>query len=186
MRLFVALSPPEETRRRLADWTRHLVGEVPGTRCVPARNLHVTLRFLGEVEDDAVADVLGGLENVARRHPALALALLSPGVVPPRGKPRLGYYGLESTGELGRLRAEVAARLEVLLGLETERRPFRPHLTLARCRPAWSRGVAERWTSAEWPHPDRAFEITYVELMESRLSPSGAEYRPVGRFRLEA
>ncbi len=186
MRLFVALSPPAGTREHLADWAARVVGETPGTRRVPPRNLHVTLRFLGVVDAASLAGLAGVLDGVARRHSRLRLRLTAPGVVPPRGRARLGYFGIEASPELERLRTDVASGLEKLLGLERDTRPFRPHVTLARCRPAWQREMVDRWKSARWPHRERAFEVTYVELMESRLSPSGAEYHAVDRVLLEA
>ena len=119
-----------------------------------------------------------------RRHPALALQLDGGGTFPPHRPARVAWVGMTPAPGLAELRAEVDEACRQELALAPERRPFRPHLTLARCRRPWPVGAARRWRRALEGTIGPAFTITEGVLMESRLRPQGAVYRPVARLPL--
>ena len=112
------------------------------------------------------------------------MKLSTPGMLPPQGRARVAFVGLERSAALNGLQVEVSGRIEERLAMEAEKRNYMAHVTVARCRRGWRRAERERWTAAACPLRGRAFEITYIDLMESRLSPSGAEYRMIERFLL--
>jgi 2'-5' RNA ligase len=127
LRLFAALPLDQETRLRLAG----LAGGLPGARWVPPDNLHLTLRFAGEVDEPA-ADAID-LALAAIRHPALSLVLAGVGLFgPTRGGATL-WAGVARTEALEQLQEKVE-RAMVRAGLAPERRRFHPHITLARLK----------------------------------------------------
>ncbi len=186
MRLFVALPIPPDLRSSIHDWGRVAISTLPGARLVPERNLHLTLRFLGEVDESEVARLLGAIESSVAAHPPFEATLAGPGTLPGGSRARVAHLGIEPDPRLDALRSDVADGVEAVLGLEPESRPFRPHLTIARTRRPWRRHACNVWEQAECPLRGSSFEVTYVDLMESVLSPAGARYSTLGRAVLEA
>jgi 2'-5' RNA ligase len=177
-RLFVALDLPGEARERLVAWQHDALGRHDELRLVTPEALHVTLAFLGhhpEEEVDAIA--AAALSRVA----GLPVPLLEPVRlvgVPPR-LPRL--FAADLADEGGRAAAVHDAVAEPLVEggwYEREKRPFWPHLTVARVR------ARERPPRVDAEPPSGAFEAREVVLYRSRLSRSGAQYQPLARMRL--
>src|SRR5205823_4857376 len=126
LRLFVGIEFPPELRLRLSM----LCTGVPGARWVDAGNLHLTLRFIGEVDEGVAADIDEALARVRARRFTLQLA--GAGVFG-GGRPRQLWVGVERHPELVALRDKIEQAL-IRIGLEPEQRKFAPHVTLARLR----------------------------------------------------
>jgi len=124
LRLFVGIGFPPELKLRLSL----LQAPLPGARWVDAGNLHLTLRFIGEVPEDVAADIDEALSRLRARHFTLQLA--GTGVFSPE-KPRTLWVGIERHPELVALHDKVERAL-VRAGLPPEPRKFAPHVTLAR------------------------------------------------------
>jgi len=129
IRLFVGLGLSEETRETLAD----LQSGVPGARWVAPENLHVTLRFIGDVDRGKAEDLADSLSMI--RAPAFDLTLAGVGHFGQADKARLLYVGAEREPGLLHLRDKVES-VCVRLGLAPETRKFSPHVTLAYLRDA--------------------------------------------------
>ena len=184
MRLFVAVELSEEMRAgagRIAAGLAERLG--PGARrsvtWVATGNMHLTLRFIGEVEASVAGELARRIE-APFRTPAFRLSVQGAGCFPPSGPPRVIWLGLaEGAGELARVHDEVEARMEGL-GLEREDRPFRAHLTLGRVKAPISPGA--RQAIASFAAADvGACRVDHVTLFESRLSPRGATYTVLAR-----
>lgn len=185
MRAFVAVpGDPEWTESARAFCARSRPGLPPASWTKP-ESWHLTLRFLGEIEEAAAARFA---EAVAAAAGALEETSLPPGgpvVFPPRGRPRvvgIGFApgpGLEAIASVARA-AERAARS---IGCAPEDRAFRPHVTLARLREPWSARSVEAFRAAAsgWPFP--AWRVCGLVLYSSRLLPSGAVHTPVREWR---
>jgi 2'-5' RNA ligase len=180
-RLFVALEPCDRDRAELAAWRDRLIANRDDLRPSPAATLHLTLAFLGrrpEAEIPSVARAaLGAVEG-------LPPAVLRPGEVVPvprRGAARL--FALDLEDEDGRGAAIQAAAGGALARegfWQPERRPWWPHLTLARVK---ARQRAEPLDAPEpAPGPLRAPLVT---LYRSTLRPQGAQYHPLERIELK-
>jgi len=125
IRLFVGLPLPEKVRTRLAA----MCAGVPGARWEPPENLHLTLRFIGEVELGQAEDIDGQL---ARLHmPGFAMTLATVDHFGPGEKARALYVGVERSEPLMRLQGKIENALQ-RIGLPPETRKFIPHVTLAR------------------------------------------------------
>ena len=176
-RLFVALRPPEPIRDMLID----AMDDSPALRWVADEQLHLTLRFIGEVERPTADDILTALEQI--RFPAFSLRIRGVGRFEQRNGGAL-WAGIEPRLPV----AELASKVEracVAAGLEPERRAFHPHITLAR----WNRRNAAAVEAFERRNSSLASEPFPVDefiLFESRLSRHGAHYEEVASYRLRS
>src|SRR5436190_9797038 len=137
MRLFTAIDLGDRARLAIAEAQRRVVASLgdPGgsLRLVRADHVHLTLVFLGEVDEAVAQSVVAAMSEPFSLAP-FALSIGGAGVFPPRGAPRVLWLGvLDGTAEAIALQRLVVDRLAPF-GIEREARPFRPHLTLARWR----------------------------------------------------
>jgi RNA 2',3'-cyclic 3'-phosphodiesterase len=174
VRLFVALDLPDAVREPLARWTRSAF-EHPDLRPVRPESLHVTLVFLGYQYERDVARIA----QAAFAAPAPAFALTARDVTGvPRSRPRLFALDLEdTTGSLAGWQAGLSERLHAAGVYEPEKRPFWPHVTLARAkRGKVPRGIEVPALPAGLRAP---FEATRLTLYRSTLKPQGSVYEPL-------
>ena len=184
VRLFVALDLPEEMREGIAAWGREALVD-PALRPVAPESLHVTLAFLGqrpEMEIERIAAVVA--DNAG---PAPWVELLDPVARPPRGRSRLFALPALSPGTEA-LQAGVSHGLEVAGLYQSEKRPFWPHVTVARVRPE-ARG-SKRPARVERPPGELPSSLSEpflgvrLGLYRSELKPTGARYVPLAQIKL--
>ena len=174
-RLFVAIRPPEQVLDLLID----AMEDSPTLGWVGEDNLHLTLRFIGEVERPVANDIAGALAGL--RSPRFELRINGIGRFDRRSGGAL-WAGVEPRKPVGDLAAKVD-RACVAAGLEPERRAFHPHITLAR----YKRRSAESASAFERRHAglrSERFEVDRVILFESHLSRHGAHYEEVASYQL--
>lgn len=151
---------------------------IPTGRFIPAENLHLTLAFLGNVDDDRIAAVGDAVAEGARGHDAIDTSLAGLGVFPSRKRARVLWAGLaDRQGRLRAIAAAVQAALEPL-GFEPEKRAFHAHVTLARLRQPGPVGV-ERVALEPL-----AFTIDRVILFRSHLGRGFPRYEQTTSVRL--
>ncbi|HSD24770.1 MAG TPA: RNA 2',3'-cyclic phosphodiesterase [Solirubrobacterales bacterium] len=184
-RLFVALDLPDDVRAGIVDWQRTALSD-PALRIVRPEALHVTLVFLGyQAEKDAKAIAKQAFDVDAR---APAVELLAEPVGVPRGKrPRLIALAANSD-ETVALQKQVEERLVEARFYEPEKRPFWPHLTVARVKPEAPKSrkpALLRNTPHPLPeHMFRFFRPTRLVLFKSHLRRTGAEYESLAELEL--
>lgn len=166
-RLFVAIDVPDDVRGQLEA----LCSGVPGARWVGTDQLHLTLRFIGEVDGALFRDVMEGLGDV--EVPAFDLALKGVGHFPPRGHAKVLWAGITPNPALKRLRDKVEGAL-VRLGLDPEERKFSPHITLARFRNGAPHRHLGGYLAEHSLFATPSFPVTAFHLYSSQLSSSGA------------
>lgn len=177
-RLFIALRPPPPIRAALLG----AMGEVAGARWQDDAQLHVTLRFVGEVDRPVAEDVAASLASIYAPAPVVALAGV--GRFAHRGRTDTLWAGLAPHDALAALHHKVD-RACVRAGLEPERRAFVPHVTLARLPRSAGAGVdIDRWLGAQAALASEAFALPHLVLYESHLGRDGAVYEPVMRWPL--
>src|SRR5260370_18804905 len=143
MRLFVALEIPSAVRENLGTLLKSLRAVSPQTRWVRTENLHMTLKFIGEVEDPELAAIRGVLAGVRSDQP-VTLDFRGLGFYPNDKHPRVLWAGTVASPNLLTLAAGIDNAMETL-GIPRERRSFSPHLTLARFEPP---GLPEKLRAA--------------------------------------
>ena len=150
-----------------------------------AEGMHLTLKFLGEVTDQKVPEIMSSLQKAAEGIGPLGLSVSGIGAFPNPKNARVVWIGLAGDIEkLTRLQVAVENAM-VLLNIAREERKFTPHLTLGRIKYIRS---SDRWLKTLEEIKDISlpgFEVTSVSLMKSELKPSGAVYTEMGRAELQ-
>jgi 2'-5' RNA ligase len=177
LRAFFAVEPEPPAREALGELARRLDRDASGVRWVATGNLHVTLRFLGPTEPEAVPRLLASVGERLASLPPFALGFGAPRLFPSPRRPRVVAVALAPEAPLARLAGEVEQGV-VAAGLPAEARLFRAHLTLGRVRGGRPR---LRLPDAFEAPP---FQVREAVLFESRLDPAGARYTPLGRLAL--
>jgi 2'-5' RNA ligase len=185
VRLFVALQIPSAVRDNLAALIEELrAADAAATknkaRWVRAENLHVTLKFIGNVDATKLDAIRAALGEVSAGG-AVELRFRGVGFFPNEKRPRVLWAGIVASANLAPLAAGIDARIEKL-GIARETREFAPHLTLARFDPP---GISEKLQSAARENSAREFGAVRTgefHLFESETRPTGAEYTHLSSF----
>lgn len=148
-------------------------------RWVPVGNVHLTLKFFGEVSEVQVEEITRAALPIARSQPPFRLQLAGAGAFPSPKSPRVVWVGV--TGDMGPLMA-LQRQLEAAfegLGFPREDRPFAPHLTVGRVKSSRGRDGLVRCLAGLPPFESEPFEVREIVLYRSKLSPQGATYLPL-------
>ena len=168
IRLFVAIPLPDSVRTQLSM----LQSGLQGVRWIKPENIHLTLRFIGEVPNDVAGDIDAALSAVAA--PGFTLELDGVGNFA-RGKhPHALWAGIARSDPLMRLQAKIESAL-ARAGLEPEARKFSPHVTIARLRDVRKGRVAD-WAAAHGAFRTEPFPVGRFVLFSSFLKSEGAVY----------
>jgi 2'-5' RNA ligase len=191
MRLFIGVEIDAPVRAAAGDVAERLRQKldraVPELRAtwISTDNLHITLWFIGEVQETRASDIVGVLQASSFGQSAFDLSIAGSGAFPPSGPPRVFWIGVHrGATEMAALYTEVGRRLAPL-GFLPERRDYTAHLTIARVKDA-PRGAARavRPILSALPADCGVSRVSAVTLFRSRLSPRGATYEPLLRVPL--
>ncbi len=184
MRAFIGLALPEEARRSLERLQQELADSGADVKWVEPRNLHLTLKFLGEISEAQRESVEAMLAGLAARTPPFLVRVKDVGAFPTRESPRVIWVGTSDGQEaLTRLAGAIEQEGRRLL-LPAEERPFTAHLTLGRTRS--SRGLAhlaERLRTMSWD-PPAPWQVAGVSFYRSELSDAGPTYSVLAEYPL--
>ena len=177
LRLFLAHRPPPPIRALLLE----SMGDVPGARWQDEDQVHLTLRFIGEIARPLAEDLADQLDRV--RAASFPLAIAGVGHFERKGRPHTLWAGVSASQPLALLHTRIERACRAA-GLPPEPRQFTPHITLARLNaasasPAHFIAAHGRLASAPWL-------VDSFDLMESRLGNAGASYETLARYRLAA
>jgi 2'-5' RNA ligase len=175
IRLFVALDLPEDIRARLLA----LQGGVPGARWSTNEQLHLTLRFIGEVDGNVAHDVDDALAVI--REPPFSLELSGVGEFGGK-KPRALWAGVKANDALLHLQRKIETAMQ-RIGLPPEQRKYSPHVSLARLKTAPRDKIVQFLTHGAL-FSAGPFPVNHFVLFSSLTSPSGAIYNPERIYRL--
>jgi 2'-5' RNA ligase len=184
-RLFVGLELPDFIVAQLLT----LRMDIAGARWQSAGQLHLTMNFIGNADDELLAAIIQNLrdpqpaEHVSPQTAPLRLTLGNPGFFGSPDAPKNLWLDAGPHAPLAALHGEVEKRLAAL-GLQREARRFRPHVTLARLGKKCDSIAPFLARFADFRSP--VFEVRNLSLFESTLSNKGSTYRVIGRFPLEA
>ena len=186
-RLFIAIALPEDVRRCIADFQREWQGGLRGKfiRWTPVEQVHLTLRFLGDVSSAAVPELEAALRRACEGVAGFELSAGGSGCFPDARKPRVLWIGVSGAVEaLAELQARVVQ--ETQTWGEVEARAFRAHLTIGRVKnapPPALREIAhcaQTLTCGELGH----WRVSEVLLMRSELSSAGARHSTLAKIAL--
>ena len=184
MRLFIALDITDAIRNRISLFLAGVSGFAPEARWAKPESLHVTLKFIGEVATEKLDRIHGALAAVHSADP-VDMQFRGLGFFPNERRPRVLWCGVEASANLAELAANIDRALAPL-GIPPESREFMPHLTLARFQSdGGPRHDLEKRLRAAGDLKSYDFGRTQesnFHLIESKLKPSGAEYRRLQTF----
>jgi len=184
IRTFVAVGLDEELRSGISAVAERVKKLAPNVKWVAPGNLHVTLKFLGNVREDRIAGIGAALDEVAREIVAFDLSVSGLGVFPNPRKPRVVWVGIEEgRDQLVALAGAVEDRL-ARAGFEKESKPFKTHITIGRVKEG--RPVGDLTDGLAGIDADKigAQRVDSVIVMESMLKPEGPEYTPLSVHKL--
>lgn len=186
IRCFVALNLSPELKAHLAELQVRLKQAKADVSWVKPENIHLTLKFLGEVEEERILAIKQAIQEGVEGEGALSVTLAGLGTFPHPRSPRVIWVGIEGEKErLSRLQERMEQAMEGV-GFPREGRPFSPHLTLGRVRSA--RGVSDLvdLLGCHAGSEFGSFKAQSIELMQSQLHPAGAIYSILESFPLAA
>ena len=179
VRLFIAISFPPSLRQAIASATAPMRRAASTVAWVSEERLHLTLKFLGEVDEDRVQPLADALRGVGRGHRRLSLRVGGLGAFPTLRQPRVIWMGVERESRLELLRHDIEAACDGL-GYQVEGRAFRPHVTLGRARDGLAAEEARALaTAARAISYGEMMDVHSIDLMASERVPDGPRYRVV-------
>lgn len=198
MRAFIAINMPAPVLRQLVATQRRLSQHLHTQqldRCVrwtPVENLHITLRFLGEIDGVQQRVLAQSLGQIAARHGRLKLFTNGVGCFPNTHRPSVIWCGIQGNlAALSQLQAEVE-RAAQAAGLPAETKPFKPHLTIGRLQRSATAAQLQavdaavvQLAAAPGRAENAAPTVNELLLMRSELNPSGSSYTRIGVFPLQ-
>jgi 2'-5' RNA ligase len=181
VRTFVALNLPAAERARLYASLEPLRTKALPVRWVAPDALHMTVKFLGDTESEAVAAVDDVMLEAAERRTPLSLRIGGLGAFPSLRRAGILWVGVTGDAELAALQRDLDPAL-TRLGFPREQRPFRPHITIGRTRSGARALDIERLSGLV--DYEAVMTVETIELMQSLTGPGGARYETLVRRRL--
>lgn len=183
IRTFICIELPKELKEQLQKMVAGLTAKRSGNiGWVKAHNLHLTLRFLGDLPQERIADVTAAVTKAAQDCPAFSLTTSGTGVFPNPRNPRVFWVGVKHSTEYllpleKRLETELMAR-----GFGKSDKPFSPHLTIGRVKPGDNQEITANFLQTNLP--ESAFFVSEIIVMRSELDRAGAIYSKLAVIKL--
>ena len=184
IRSFIAIEIPNLIRSQIADLQRDLRGINSNVRWVNSGNIHVTLKFLGDIQESLVPQIGDVLDEISSRTHQFKITIQNTGFFPNSRRPRVLWVGVnDEDNQLKTLFNQIEIGLRPL-GFSKEKRGFTPHLTIGRVKsPKGIEAVISEMQSLGFPA--KSFEAKDVLLIKSTLKSTGSVYEPLGRFKFK-
>ena len=181
MRCFIAIDARSEKLEPLLN----RLSSLPGVKAVEPENLHITLKFLGEISRDKAQQVTLAMERALHNMEPFSYSIRGVGAFPSLNYIRVIYAGVDAGEDrILEMQRRIEAELEKI-GFKMEKRAFVPHITLARVKIPRKKAQLQRFIQEFKGGSFGEIEVDSVSLMESILKPSGPEYRPVFTLQLQ-
>lgn len=184
IRSFLAIELPETIRRKIGEVQKELKLSHADVRWVNPENIHLTLKFFGNIDESRIDPIAKSLEGLIQTTSAFSLSIRGMGSFPHFKNPRVIWMGLKEGKEvLVALQEKVDGELKKI-GFEPEERDFHPHLTLGRAKSSRGRdeliGRMEKYQEEEFGN----IRVERIVLLQSVLKPSGPVYTLLREIKL--
>ncbi|MBC8228711.1 RNA 2',3'-cyclic phosphodiesterase [bacterium] len=185
IRTFIAIEIPDEIQAKLVEIQTELAKFMLRVSWVKQSNIHLTLKFLGDIQANQVESINSVLQSVAESHSPFDMSLAEIGVFPNLRRPRVIWIGITKGAEQATQLAKAVSNSLQPLGFQREKRGFTPHLTLGRIR----RPVNLQNVSSKFNQYDNldipTLKIDQIAFIQSQLHPRGSIYTPLRKFALK-
>lgn len=185
MRCFIAIDMPENIKDAIAGVVEKCSHGQKGVRWVSVENIHLTLKFLGDIKEDLISEIEKGLASICMRHDVFNINIRGVGAFPNFKYPNVLWIGIDGSSELKEIYGDIEEFMSEL-GFEKEDRRFFPHLTIGRVK---DRKGIEPVIKELYTFKDTflgSIKVNEVLLMRSILKPAGAEYSKIAGFKLSS
>ena len=178
MRLFIAIPLPKGIKQQLLD----LQQPIDGMRWQPQEQMHLTLKFVGEVDKTTASELQEELDKID--HTEFSITIAGIGYFPEGKQPKVVWAGIKKNVVLEKLHQKVEDHCETI-GIAPENRPYKPHVTIARIKSTSKRAVTsfinkhKKFTLSEIP-------VNEFVLYESKLHPDGASHHQLQTYLLKS
>jgi len=184
IRSFIAIPLNAEILSRIEKTQKELRTLPADVKWVNPTSIHLTLKFLGNVEEGNVEDIARGIQNMVKGVKPWSAVVRNMGAFPSLKNPRVVWIGIEDQGgQLVRLQNQIEQQMSKL-GFEEEKRAFSPHLTLGRVRSPKGKHELVNYLLDERERVFGEINVDRVILFKSELRPSGAVYMPLRELSL--
>jgi len=187
IRCFIAIQLPQEVQTQISNYIEDLKRYSNDVRWVKTENIHLTLKFLGEIESSRVDRVKEGLYPISSEFSSFSLSISGSGCFPGGKRPRVFWLGMEQGKENPLFSVHKWIENQLLkLNFEKEKRRFSAHLTVGRVRARKPVDFSELFTFLEKnPFTPVKFPVQEIYFMQSYLKPTGAEYQIIEKYPLK-
>jgi len=182
MRVFLAIDFPEKIKETLLQKISLFRKSFPDFKWINKSSLHLTIKFIGEVDDSFIPEIHNQLNNAFKNIESFILSTTQLGFFPSAKKARVFFLDLQKSDPLHNCHNIIEQKMNIL-GIEKDNRHFHPHITLARIKKqSFSKDESDQLLKETIPK--LSIKVAEIILMQSELLPSGARYTPVQRFSL--
>lgn len=183
LRCFIAVEFPDEVKGNIGAFIERLRATKADVRWVSSKNLHLTLKFLGNTPEEIIPGVNKKLSEAARLHNSFQIQLFGAGVFPNAKLPRVVWLGIRDSDEMVNLQKDVDESMKEF-GFEPEDREFRPHLTIGRVKSPKNKDILMKELAILKEADFGKINVESIVLMKSELKPAGAEYSRLSEIRI--
>ena len=183
LRMFIAVDFSPEIIAKIARISEYLQTQTPSKalKWVAPENLHLTLKFMGDVREDHLDAIEQGIKEAMKGQPSFKISIEGMGMYPNASQPRVLWLGIKDTGNLSQIHHKLALALQEFYP-EPEKRPFSPHLTIARIRQNGDRETIRQTgkTLSQFKADSLGtLNVRSIQLYKSDLTPQGPIYTPL-------
>ncbi|MBN1481873.1 RNA 2',3'-cyclic phosphodiesterase [candidate division KSB1 bacterium] len=183
IRTFICFELPDAVRQSLAQLQDNLKRHGKGVRWVRPAGIHLTLKFLGDVDEKQLPDIVSVVRKASEPYAPIKIHLYGTGAFPNLHQPKVYWIGVEEAADLIKIQSDLENELAPL-GFPKEKRQFSPHLTLGRVKS--SDGLKAITAALEKEAlPRMSFTANEIIVMQSQLAPGGAVYSALANIALK-
>jgi len=175
LRCFIAIELSEELKSSIDGYIDKLKSTGADVKWVSAKNLHLTLKFLGSTPEELLTEINKKLSSIAKLHDRFTCRIFEAGVFPNIKQPRVIWLGIKDSAEMIKLQRDIDEAMAEF-GFEKEGREFNPHLTIGRVRSPKNKDILMKELATLKDADFGKIEVKNITLMKSELKPGGAEY----------
>ncbi|RPJ78295.1 MAG: RNA 2',3'-cyclic phosphodiesterase [Deltaproteobacteria bacterium] len=176
IRSFIAFDLPEEILESIRDVQEQVKKRGVKLKWVPVKNIHLTMKFIGDIQVDLVDKVANMMAESVEGFDAITLSANGMGVFPGLHRPKVLWIGMDGeVDRLDRLQKALDKKLS-LIGIQAEKRPFTGHLTIGRAKENLNMVSLKESLRLFYDFQTRPFKINEMKLFQSELLPTGAVY----------
>ncbi len=184
MRSFIAIELDKTVKSALADLQKKLKKNMAGIKWVNPENIHLTLKFLGDIKEESTEQITTTMEKISSHYNSFNVEIKGLGLFPNMRSPRVLWAGINNTDILEPFQNEIDHGMEPI-GFKRESRKFSPHLTLGRFKVLSGKKEIQQ---AVQHHENDSFGVVHVRsllLMKSELHPEGAKHTKIREISLK-